>query len=288
MAHYWIFNCRAGLTTALLCVSFGFPILAKDFELAREELVSRHLVSVGSKEAVAAVRFRVATGKGTGKGRVFQQLGLESGLVSVSAELQTGPEQVRFGLESATAHYPFEGFFFDGKDIRLAAFDPIQRSWIQSEQEYKMGQLTRFFSRCPNYVRAGLVGGVISACWPLLNPERQASLLRSVKKGNLDGRSLIALEYHIPGTRGAILYFDPETYRHVATRHRVQRGRSHRHYVERMTLTEYFGNFLNFEGKQLPTSWTLVLELPRETTRWEIELSEIRHLDRPEVKRRGK
>ena|ERR1017187_8658426 len=68
-------------------------------------------------------------------------------------------------------------------------------------------------------IREGLLGGVLSTAWPLLNlDERKAKVsFDGLKK--IDGQELYELRYrpHKNTDLEIHLYFDPQTYRHVET-----------------------------------------------------------------------
>lgn len=158
MSYQRILEKLVYITSVLICILLASPILAEDIELTEEELVLRHIESIGSKEALAGVRFRVAKGACIGRGRVFSEAGEESGSLPGAAEFVTGPDTTQFILFFESEHYPIEGFLFDGKEIRLAGFEPPHVSGM-SETEYSLGQFTDSVSRWQEYIKQGLLGG---------------------------------------------------------------------------------------------------------------------------------
>lgn len=274
------------ITNALLCMILASPILAEDPKMTKEELVSRHIESIGSKEVLAGVRFRNAEGVCLGRGRIFAQAGEESGSLAGEAEFVTGPDTTQFILLLESEHYPVEGFLFDGKDIRLATFKPPHYSGL-SETEYSLGQFTNYVSRWEEFIKQGLFGGVLNALWPLLAQEKNSSKMKSLKRRKIDGREFLVLRYHVGGSQGAELFFDPETFHHVATRFRWVAGPSRSGGLADsrvwLTLREEFSNFSVFDGIELPTRWNITLELPRDTSHWEITFDRVRHTEGPEL-----
>ena len=139
------------------------------------------------------------------------------------------------------------------------------------------------------YIKQGFFGGVLNTLWPFLKPQEALPKLKSLKRAKVDGEELLVQRYHLPGSRGAELFFDPVTFRHVATRCRLEVIRRTSSSVwdkkDRVTLREKFSDFAEFDGMQLPTSWTITLELPRDTSHWEIAFDTVRHTEGPELKR---
>ncbi len=237
---------------------------------------------------LAGVRFRVAQGVCTGCGRPFSQAGEEFGSLVGEAEFVTGPDLMQFILSFESEHYPVEGFFFDGKKVRLAAFEPPRFSGL-SEAEYSLGQLTDYVYRWEEYIKQGLFGGVLNALWPFLAQEENLRKMKSLKRTKIDGKELLVLRYHVRGSQGAELFFEPGTFHHVATRIRSVAGQSlavgisHSNFWT--NLWEEFSDFSEVDGIQLPTRWTIRLELPQDTSQWEITFDRVRHTEGPELKR---
>jgi len=278
MLRYRIWARLTNFTGALLCVALASPLLAADGKLTRKELISRHNRSIGSVEVLAGVSFRIARGVCIGRGRVFSQAGDESGSLRGAAEFTTGPDCTQFSLVFESELYPVEGFRFDGKQIRLYGFQPPETSGL-SEAKYSAGLLTIYVHHRKKYIKQGLFGGVLNALWPFLEPQEVCRELMSLKRKKIDGKELLVQKYHVAGSSGVELFFDPETFRHVASRFRFWDGR------DPVTLREKFSDFAEFDGLQLPTSWTITLELPRDRTHWEITFDNVRHIEGPELKR---
>jgi len=276
------------ITSALLCMSLASPVLAEDLELTKEELISWHIDSIGSKEELAGVRFRVAQGTCIGRGRVFSLVGDDTGSLPGDAEFVTGPNATQFILKFNSAHYPIEGFLFDGKEIRLAVFEPPRHSGL-TEADYRLGQFTDYASLWEEYIKRGLFGGVLNALWPLLSPEKNSGKMKSLKRTKIDGKELLVLRYHVRGTQGAELFFEPGTFHHVATRIRSVAGQSlavgmsHSNFWT--NLWEEFSDFIEVDGIHLPTRWAIRLELPQDTSSWEITFDRVKHTEGPELNR---
>jgi hypothetical protein len=133
-------------------------------------------------------------------------------------------------------------------------------------------------------LREGLLGGVLSAAWPLLSPEVRQAKLASDGLKKLDGRELHRLAYRAKKGQNELtvhLYFEPETFRHVATVYSSSRAQplgatpeaSSQQSDQYFRLEERFSGFERSLGLTLPRTWTLRYEsTARTTTEWRYDL----------------
>jgi hypothetical protein len=116
-------------------------------------------------------------------------------------------------LKYGDINYPGEYFAYDGKDVSVGHISPGQRS-----------PLADFLFRYNGIMKEGLLGGVFSDGWPLLNlQEKQVQL--TYRETKIDGRGVHEIEYRPKQSLRDMkvkLYFDLETYRHVRTEYRVR------------------------------------------------------------------
>jgi hypothetical protein len=275
-------SCAARLLACFFAVSL-IPLLPfsigadQNQKLLPEEVVAKHLESIGSAEARASVRSRLIDGtvlltiRQGGKGQA-------QGQVRMASQGNMNLIIMAFGA----ADYPGESFAFDGQELTTSHFRPGQRS--------RLAQLIVF-----NDVifKEGLVGGALSAAWPLLNiPERNAKLeYGGVKK--VGGKQLHLLKYlaRKGGDMKITLFFDSETFQHVRTEYdreivatSIERiaprinpsGSGQRARDARIKITEEFSNFKNEKGLTLPHTYKLELSVQSETlptlTDWVFEL----------------
>ena len=73
-------------------------------------------------------------------------------------------------------------------------------------------------------MKEGLLGGIFSTGWPLLNLKDKPATL-AYREATIDGRRLHEIDYHPKQGFGDMkikLYFDMETYRHVRTEYRLK------------------------------------------------------------------
>jgi hypothetical protein len=109
--------------------------------------------------------------------------------------------------------YPGEYFAFNGEEVTVGHISPGQRS-----------PLADFIYRNNGLMKEGLLGGVWSTSWPLLDLQQKRPTLKYAE-AKIDGRKLHELEYRPKKGFGDLrvkLYFDFETYRHVRTEYRIR------------------------------------------------------------------
>ena len=115
-------------------------------------------------------------------------------------------------LKYSDINYPGEYFAYNGKDVSVGYISPGQKS-----------PLADFLFRYNGIMKEGLLGGVFSTGWPLLNLKDKPVTL-AYREATIDGRRLHEIEYHPKQGFGDMkikLYFDLETYRHVRTEYRL-------------------------------------------------------------------
>jgi hypothetical protein len=236
---------------ALLWSAFGLvgQALAAGPPTNADELVTQHLDSIASPSVRAGIKTRVAQGPvhftimvgGTGNldGKAF--------IVSEGKKLQ-------FMMKLPNNEYRGEQFVFDG-DKDKVAFSTARQT---------RSALGNFVFVQDAVIREGLLGGVLSTAWPLLNlDERKAKLsFGGLKK--MDGQEVYDLRYH-PHKNTDLeidLYFDPQTYHHVETiySYSVSEGltlggekAAARQVPNRYRLQEKFSDFKTVDGVTLPT-----------------------------------
>ena len=218
-----------------------------------EEIVSKHLDSIGTAVARASVkslavqgtlRFKILTG---GAGEAVGSWGRVS-------EQRKSNFVMRFGK----GDWRGEQFIFDGDRTSFAA----------ATSQHLYSSFAKFVSAHDFIVKEGLLGGELSTAWALENLDLGRTKLTYVGTKKIDGHEMEGIQY--VNSRGddmtVKLYFDPETYRHVLTIYSVdvspigaQHGitTSARQDELRYTLEERFSEFQAADGLTLPRRYTL-------------------------------
>jgi hypothetical protein len=200
----------------LIAIALGFALslarsesaYAKDKKLTPEEVVAAHLKSLGTPELLASIKNRGMSGKTSVE---FVQGGVGT-MAGQSILISSGPS-LSVILKYGGVDYPGEYFAFDGTDVEVSTISPGQRS-----------PLGDFVFRYKALMKEGLLGGVLSLGWPLLDIEKRNPSVKyeSVK---VDGRELHRIEYNPRGGMNNIkvkLFFEPGTFRHVRTEYALR------------------------------------------------------------------
>jgi hypothetical protein len=251
------------------------PLHAADAPLKAEELVSRHLEAIGSAEARAAAKTRVVQGTA-----VYRILVGGGGRAQGKTGLVSDDHKIRFMVKVPGVDYLGETFVYDGQEVHVA-FSNTNKS---------RSPFASFISTYDAIIREGLFGGALSTGWALANMDalKPKVIYEGLKK--VDGRQLHRLRYQ-PRKHADVeilLYFEPETFRHVETVYSISVGnnvgadilQSSKLRAQRSQLEERFSDFKTVDGLTLPTHWNLQFtrELPDGSTtvsEWDLNEDQI-------------
>lgn len=240
-----------------------------------EQLLAKHLESIGTAESRARVTSRVASGKSN----LIIRLGGAANIDGQAMIISTG-SKYRIGLQFVTQAYTGEDIAFDGSKAGTGLLPQGRRS-----------ELSTFFNSQMMPVREGLVGGILSTAWPLLRVSQLQPKLeyRGVKKF-LD-RQLLEVGYRASKNQGevkVVLYFDPANFRHVASRYSFQIGAgigtreaSNSNTETYNSVIELFEDFKTVDGLTLPFKYKIQHSVESGTASslydWTIALAELTH-----------
>ena len=240
------------LSSVVISIGMLTATLAKGPEMEPEELVARHLESIGDAETREGIQSRSARGVGR-----FEIVVGGSGFLEGPASFLSQGNKFRFSIDFNHLNYRAERITFDGEECYVGNIAPGVRS-----------QLGDFFYQYDDFVKEGLLGGVLSTAWPLADIEERRPKLdyRGLKK--IDDQELLELRYRMRKGGGDFninLYFDPETFHHIASIYKLRinapMGRtpeeSARQVETRLIVEEWFGNFQTWQGLDLPSHWTI-------------------------------
>lgn len=172
-----------------------------DDKMKPEELVAKHLDSIGTTEARARVNGTQIKGTGSVSVRLCGEGQIDGEVLMASTD---AANLINMNFNIAT--YAQEALRFDGKKFATSQLKPGSRTC-----------LAQFFLENEVLFKEGLIGGVLSESWPLLNvAERNPKLEYSGLK-KIGDKQLHALKYN--PRKGSdvkiVLYFDPQSFRHV-------------------------------------------------------------------------
>jgi hypothetical protein len=175
-----------------------------DKGLTPEEVVAAHLKSLGPPDLLASIKNRGMSGKTTVE---FVTGGTGAPLAGQCMVVSAG-RNMSIILKYGGIDYPGEYFAYNGSDVEVSTINPGQRS-----------PLGDFIFRYKGIMKEGLLGGVWSLGWPLLDIEKRDASLKYTS-AKVDGRELHEIDYTPKGGMNGIkvkLFFEPGTFRHVRT-----------------------------------------------------------------------
>jgi hypothetical protein len=197
--------------TILLIISFSLiginMLLAKEKAMTAEQVISAHLKSIGPEDVLAGLKNRGIQGSSTVK-FIIGGTGTMTGRAAiVSAGRNIAIRFIYSGLD-----YPGEYFMYNGSEVQVRNINPGQRS-----------PLGDFLFRYNQSMKEGLLGGVYSLGWPLLDIEKRNASLKCAS-AKVDGRELNEIDYNPKGGMNNIkvkLFFEPGTFHHVRTEYKL-------------------------------------------------------------------
>lgn len=240
--------CAAALA---LLTPYPASVVSADEKMRAEDVIARHLDSIGTAEARRAVNNRVIMGTTKFSYRA-KGVGQTEGRVVLASE---GAKSL-MGMEFPEADYPHERLGFDGRKFYAAYLRPGVRT-ILGEFLYTRNDM----------FREGLAGGILNQAWPLLNFEGRGAKLEYAGKGKTGGKEVHTLRYTPKGGSDfqIKLHFDASTFQHVKTEYEQvvsagigrtdrdsasQRGSSY-------TIVEEFSDFKKEGGLMLPHNYKM-------------------------------
>ena len=256
---------------AAIAMTLPFSSLASD-KIQPEEIIAKHLDSIGPAETRASVHSRIAAGTVVAILRSPGTAKFSGRAVMASDGIKN---MIGLGFEDSGSYQ--EKFGFDGRNLTVGFVRPgVHGYWGD------------FLLTHQNIIKEGLVGGTLSDAWPLLNlSERKAKLeYRGIKR--MDGKSLHELKYipHGSSDLEISLFFDTETFQHLRTEYTrfIAAGigtgidASGQQRPGRYKMVEEFSDFKKESGLTLPHIYKVGLDLETRVGRlivdWEFTLTE--------------
>lgn len=232
----------------LACLVSAQPVADK---ITLDDLVARHLEAIGTAGARRSGRSRIAAGSSL--------MNLRSGgrgNASGAALIASQDDKVLLKAEFTNSTYPFERLGFDGQKFYARQYAPGSRS-----------PLAQFFMSHDAIFSEGLIGGTLSAAWPLLNLSGREPKLQYSGTEKIKGRQSHKVKY-LPRQGAELkitLFFDAETFQHLRTEYErvipapmgATPGASASQREIRYKLVEDFGEFRREGELVLPHTYNL-------------------------------
>jgi hypothetical protein len=226
--------------------AFSIPALAQN--LSADEVMAKHLESVGTKEKRHSVTTLFAAGFSEFESKVPEVKG------GGKAVVVSDPNNLFFVLSFNSRDYPFEKIGAFGKKISLPFISAGNRSLLGS-----------FLTEHSKVLSDNLFCGSMSLRW--IN-HIALNRMKSAGKKNLMGRQTYAIDV-MPSGSGSDefkvrIYLDAETFRHVRSEYhregrvgRVMFGEQNQQAAAKVELIEDFTDFKDVEGLTLPHTYKI-------------------------------
>ena len=234
-------------------------VFARGDKMKPEELVAKHLASIGTAEARAAARNRTALGVS----EVVFLLGAV-GRASGKMNFVTAGPMIRMEMDFNSMTYPGDLFAFDGRKVNIGCISP-------SGGRYPLGDFVYAFDVL---LKEGLLGGALSTAWPLLDLAHRQPRLRYAGLKKVERKKLHELTYERKKGNADLLvslYFDPETFRLVRSKYNVGRRPDPR------LLVETFDNFKEVDGLTLPHAYKITYNQNNFLAEWNLAVTKVTH-----------
>ena len=249
---------------ALALVAAVLPACALAGEkLKPQEVVAHHLDAVGT---------RGGPRRGAQPRGLLRHGGPPSGGIAgaLLGRFTFESEASRFALrlKFASQAYPAESLTLESGKVDVAFVLPGKRSGFGN-----------FVNRHEVIVREGLLGGVLNASWPLFGLAERGAKVSYDGLKKLEGTELHRLSYRAKKGQDSLdirLYFDPDTFRHVASVYKASQAQQLGTTMESsssepdvyLQVQETFGDFKSVKGLALPTSWTIRYDMQAKVTQY--------------------
>ncbi len=250
---------------ALFLVNSESLAKTKKDKIKPEELITKHLESIGTSEARNAITSMMSVGRSkvVFKGR---GTGTTEGLVVIASQA----EKNMIGMKFRNPDYQYEAMGYDGEDFSVGYAKAGVRSTL--------GGFLRLNEKT---FKSGILGGVLSTSWELLKYDKKRGRIKYKGTETIDGVELVKFEYN--PRKGSdldvMMFFDAQNFRHMRTEYKrvISSGlgrsvgangrvnsrvdNSAQQSETRYKMVENFGDFKVVNGLNLPHQYNLYLEI---------------------------
>src|SRR5712671_3183997 len=230
------------LALVLLTFVLAGPTSSSAQKIKPEEIVARHLESLGPAKARASARVLAGTSQ-----VIFRTT--PAGQAIGRAVLASDGLKSLLGMSFPSPIYPREQLGFNGNSFVAAFVTPGVRS-----------VLGNFLLTHDLIFRQGLMGGALSTAWPLLDPATRSAQLEYLGARKVDDLMVHELRYLPRGGSDLKikLRFEQETFRHLQTEYErvipaptgtreygnVQQRETRYHMIEEFSLFKQEGDLI--------------------------------------------
>jgi hypothetical protein len=263
-----LFLCLCVFSLSAFSTPFSAPAVQK---LKPEDVVARHLASIGDDKARAAITTRIISGTSH---VIFRTA--PTGQASGRSVLASDGAKNLIGMSFPSPVYPREHLGFDGNSFVAAYVTPGVRS-----------PLGAFLMTHNLIFKQGLMGGALSSGWVLSDLAGHADQLEYAGLKKIHNEMLHELRYTPRGGTDlkVIFFFDQQTFQHVRTEYErtIAAQTGDRSMIAgatrevRYKMIEEFSDFRQESGLTLPHTYNidLFVDSPNGTsqTDWTLTLT---------------
>jgi hypothetical protein len=228
----------------LVLLFLSLPVFAQ--KLKPEEIIAKHLDSIGTAEARAAAKSRMIVGDVLVT-FISQKNQTAQGRIVMASE---GNKSL-LGMTLNAADYQMEKFTYDGKKARTAFAYLTTRSFLGN-----------FVDSNNVMLEQGLLSGALSTAWTPLNMAEGKGKFNGGGIKKIDGKEVYAVGYSPKGGSDVeiSLFFEKDTFRHVRTEYKrvssagigTSPDQSAGFSETRYKLVEDFSDFKDEKGLMMP------------------------------------
>lgn len=219
-------------------------------KLNAEEIIAKHLESIGSAKARKDLKNIVATGF-----TQYMVLRKNTG-GDGKAVIASDGDKFLYGMTFAIPSYPAETFIYNGGKSKIA--------YAISNSRSEFGD---FVYRYNDVLGEGLFGGVLSTGWALRNLEARKAKVTLEGTKKIGDREAHVLQYSPKGGSDLqiFIYIDQNSFEHLRTEYRrvisaiigSNPDASSQQREQRQTLTEEFSDFKKESDINLPHAYRI-------------------------------
>ena len=220
-----------------------------------EDVIAKHLASIGDAKARAAVNTRIIAGTS----QVIIRTTPPGQAVGKAVLASEGSKSL-FGMSFPSPVYPREQLGFNGNTFMAAFSTPGVRSGLGN-----------FLMMHDMIFKEGLMCGTLSSAWPLADVESHHAQIDYAGSKKIDNRVLYEIKYLLKGNSDlkVTMFFEANTFRHVRTEYErtvsAPMGKVEYTNVQereaRYKMVEDFSLFKPEGGLMLPHIYTIKLSI---------------------------